>query len=720
MNSKKHPSTAAGFRLNRRELLQTTTALAVLALPLLSGAQGTTSALEMAGLLRLDSSGQALITSPKIEMGQGTHHAVAMLIAEELDLSLQRVKVVDAPSSDKLYGDPFNGGYQVTGSSSSIRSLWTPLRTTGARARAMLVQAAAVRWGVDVSELRTEPPGVVVHARSGRRADYGSLVQTASALPVPDKVALKDPQQFKLLGKSPRRIDVPAKSDGSARFSIDVDVPGMLHASVLMTPTLGGKLLRVDDSAALATVGVKKVIRLDDAVAVLATSTWASRQGRDALKAEWEAGPNAQVSTASIQAAMRVAQEQAGAVARNDAAKPDVPGRRIEAAYSVPFLSHTQMEPLCCTAQMGPTGIDIWTGSQVPTIAQMVIAQIFKVPQEQVRIHNQLIGGAFGRRLEFDFIIQAVAIAAQAGVPVKTLWTREDDTQHDMPRPMYLDRVSATLAADGSVSAWQHQITGSSIYARKFPSFMKDGVDPDAVEGAVDLPYDVGAMRVAYVQHEPGFPTAFWRGVGPTHNTFVVESFIDELAAAAGQDPLAYRRRLAKGEPRLLAVLDRAAQAAAWGKPLTKGTGHGVAAMHAFGSYLACVVEGRTDEDMGFRVTRVIYAVDCGHIVNADTVKAQMESGMVYALSAALWGDTRIAAGAIVQSNFHDLRVLRMNEMPRVETHLISSTEAPGGIGEPGTSVFTPALANAVFAVTGRRVRDLPIAPVQGRVPGAV
>jgi len=704
--------------ITRRNLLRSAVSSALLSLPVFAPSRAAGSTVSVAGVLTLDADGNATISSPKIEMGQGTHHSIAMLVAEELDLGLQRVRVVDAPADDKLYGDPINGGYQVTGSSSSIRSLWLPLRTTGARARAMLLQAAAAQWRVEVGTLTTEP-GRVVHAASGRRIDYGALVPAAATLAPPDKVVLKQPTQFRLLGRASRRLDTPAKSNGSARFSIDVDMPGMQHASVAMAPTLGGRLRRVDDSAALKVAGVTKVVRLDDAVAVIATSTWASRLGRDALQCEWDPGPNAQASSAGIAAAMAQAAEKTGALARNDPMATSPKGRRIEASYGVPFLSHAQMEPLCCTAQVGPQGIDIWTGTQVPTIAQLVIGQIFKVPQDQVRIHNQWIGGAFGRRLEFDFIIQAVAIAAQAGVPVKTLWTREDDIRHDMPRPMYLDRIAATLAEDGSVQNWTHKIVGSSIYARKFPSFMKDGVDPDAVEGAVELPYQVGPMQVAYVQHEPGFPTAFWRGVGPTHNVFVVESFVDELALASGQDPMAFRRRLAADEPRLLKVLDVAAARSNWGHPLPKGSGRGVAAMHAFGSYLACVVEGRPDEDMGLRVTRVVFAADLGHIVNPDTVQAQLESGMVYGLSAALWGDTRIANGGIVQSNFHDLRVLRMNEMPRVECHLVDSQEAPGGVGETGTAVLAPALASALFACTGRRARSLPLAPVEGRVPGA-
>jgi isoquinoline 1-oxidoreductase subunit beta len=712
------PQSAPALALTRRALLQSAASTVLLSVPVFLPSRAAGSALSVAGVLTLDSRGNATITSPKIEMGQGTHHSIAMLLAEELDLDLKRVRVVDAPSDDKLYGDPINGGYQVTGSSSSMRSLWLPLRTTGARARAMLLQAAAAQWQVEASALTTEP-GRVVHPASARRIDYGALVPAATALPVPDKVVLKDPAQFRLLGRASRRMDTPAKSNGSARFSIDVEVPGMQHASVAMAPTFGGKLQRVDDSAALKVPGVSRVVRLDDAVAVIAASTWAARLGRDALQIEWDAGPNAKLSSASIAASMAEAAQKPGALARSDKAAQAPVGRRFEASYSLPFLSHASMEPLCCTAQVGPQGIDIWTGTQVPTIAQLVISQIFKVPQEQVRIHNQWIGGAFGRRLEFDFIIQAVAIAAQAGVPVKTLWTREDDTRHDMPRPMYLDHIAATLGTNGSVLDWSHKIVGSSIYARKFPAFMKNGVDPDAVDGAVDLPYQVGPMQVAYVQHEPGFPTAFWRGVGPTHNVFVVESFIDQLAFAAGQDPVAFRRNLAAGEPRLLKVLDLAADKSNWGRPLPKGVGRGIAAMHAFGSYLACVVEGRPDEDMGFRVTRVVYAVDCGHIVNLDTVKAQLEGGMVYGLSAALWGDTRIADGGIVQSNFHDLRVLRMNEMPRVESHLVESREAPGGIGEPGTAVFMPALANAVFSSTGRRATALPLARAGGLVPGS-
>ena len=557
--------------------------------------------------------------------------------------------------------------------------------------------------------------GEVIHPPTGQRLKYGALVDAAAKLPVPASVTLKDPKDFTLIGTPAKRIDTPDKVNGKAVFGIDAVVPGMKFAAVAACPVLGGKLAGVDDSNAMAIKGVRQVVRLDNAVAVVGDSTWAAIQGLAALDIDWDNGPNATLTTADIIKQMDTASQKPGVVARKEG---DVDkaltgaARKVEAVYQLPFLAHAAMEPMNCTVHVRGDGCDVWVGNQVVSRAQATAAQVTGLPPEKVQVHNHLIGGGFGRRLDVDGITQAVAIAKQVDGPVKVIWSREEDIQHDVYRPYYYDRLTAGLDAEGMPIAWSHRVTGSSILARWAPPAFKDGLDSDAVEGAAkEMSYSIPNVLVDYVRYEPpsGITTGWWRGVGPAHNIFVVESFIDELAALAKKDPVEYRRRLLGKAPRMLGVLDLAAEKAGWGSPLPAGVGRGVSVQFAMGSYLSQIAEVEVSKDGEVNVRRVVCAVDCGQIVNPDTITAQMEGGIVFGISAALWGEITFKNGRVEQNNFNDYRVLRINETPHIEVYLVKSTEPPGGIGEPGTICIFPAVANAVFAVTGKRIRKLPI-----------
>ena len=532
---------------------------------------------------------------------------------------------------------------------------------------------------------------------------------------MPQQVALKDPKDFKLIGTPAKRLDTPGKLDGSAQFGIDARIPGMKIATVAACPVFGGTLKSVDEAKAMAVKGVRQVVKLDNAVAVVADHMWAAKQGLAALDAQWDEGANAKLSTADVVAQLEQASHKDGAVAADegDARKAIAASKnKVEAVYQAPFLAHATMEPINCTVHLTAESCDVWCGNQVLAGAQQAACSVSGLPPEKVRVHNFLLGGGFGRRLEVDYVIQAVAIAKQVKTPVKVVWTREEDIQHDMYRPYYYDRLAAALDDKGMPVAWSHRVVGSSIMARFFPAAIKPGgPDPDAVEGAAETIYDIPARYVDYVRQEPpGIPTAFWRGVGPTHNVYVVECFVDELAAQAKADPVEYRRALlGKKSPRALAVLNLAAEKAGWGQPLPAGSGRGVAVMLAFGSYMAQVVDVEVAKSGDVRVKRVVCAVDCGHVVNPDTVRAQIEGGAIFGVSAALFSEITLQDGRVQQHNFYDYRVLRINEAPAVEVHIVPSAEAPGGIGEPGTSCLAPALLNAVHAATGKRLRQLPI-----------
>jgi CO/xanthine dehydrogenase Mo-binding subunit len=661
--------------------------------------------------LRIDRAGKVTFVMPMIEMGQGTYTSLPMLIAEELEVDVDKVAIEHSPADDKVYVNPLVGA-QLTGGSTAIRSMYVPLRRAGATARVMLVTTAAQRWKVDPSTCRALN-GTVVHAASGRKLGYGALADAAAKLPVPEKVALKEPGEFKLVGTPHRRLDCAGKVDGSAKFGIDTRLPGMKFAVVAQSPTFGGKLVGIDEAKAKAVPGVSQVVRLDDAVAIVATHTFAAKQGLAAANPQWDAGPNAKLSTADIVAQLASASEKAGAVARHDgdaAAAIAGAARKIDAVYEQPFLAHAAMEPMNCTVHLTKDGCDIWVGTQIPGITQAAVMKLTGLAREQVRINNHLLGGGFGRRLECDGTVRAVQIAQQVQGPVQVIWTREEDIQHDMYRPYYYDRLSAGIDAQGKPLAWSHRITGSSIVARYLPAWIKDGIDPDAVEGSKDMPYAFGAVHVDWVRQEPpNILTSWWRGVGVTRGTFVVESFIDELAADAKVDPLAYRIALLDKKPRAKTVLQMAAERSGWGKPLPSGQGRGIALCIGFGSFIAQVVEVIVDKEGTVKPTRVWCAVDCGVQVNPDTIRAQMESGIIFGLSGALYGEITIKDGRVEQTNFGDYRVLRINEVPKIDVSLVKNLEAPGGIGEPGTSCLMPALTNAIFAATGKRIRKLPI-----------
>ena len=662
--------------------------------------------------IRIGPDGRVTLIMGQVEMGQGMYTAMPQLLAEELEVGLDQVHLEHAPPDDKLYANPIFR-FQATGGSTSVKGLYEPMRRAGATARTMLIAAAAARWKVDPASCHAER-GAVIHAASRRRIGYGALASAAAALPVPDKVVLKRPEDFKLIGTPAKRLDTPAKVNGTAPYSIDLRLPGMKIATVAASPVLGGKVAGLDEAKAMAIKGVRQIVKLDDVVAVVADHMWAATQGLAALAIRWDDGPNAAVSTADVVQGLDAASQQPGVVARKEgdaAAAIAGAATKLEAVYQAPFLAHVTMEPINCTVHVRSDGCEVWTGSQVLARVQATAAQVTGLPLDKVVVHNHLLGGGFGRRLEHDYVTQAVRIAKQVAGPVKVVWTREEDVQHDVYRPYYYDRITAGLDAQGKPIAWTHRLVGPSILARWAPPAFRNGLDGDALDGAVHLVYDIPAIQVEYVRHEePVLNTGFWRGVGVTHNTFVIESFIDELALAAKADPFEYRRALLAKSPRGLAVLELAAKQAGWGEKLPPGRGRGIALMYSgWDTYVAQVADVSVSEAGEVRVNRVVCAVDCGTVVNPDIVKAQIEGGVVFGIGGALWGEVTLKNGRVEQSNFHNVRVLRINETPAIEVHLVRNSEAPGGIGEPGTAVTAPALANAVFAATGKRIRTLPL-----------
>ncbi|CAB3705662.1 xanthine dehydrogenase family protein molybdopterin-binding subunit [Paraburkholderia rhynchosiae] len=660
--------------------------------------------------IQIDTAGKVTLVIPKVEMGQGVYTSIPMLIAEELEVSLDTVTLDHAPPDEKLFTDPLLGG-QLTGGSTSIRYAWEPMRKAGATARTLLISAAAQQWQVDAASCHAQA-GQVIHAASNRSIGYGQLVDAAAKLPAPQNVPLKDPKDFKIIGTAVKRLDSPEKVDGTAIFGLDVRVPDMVYAAIANCPVFGGTLASVDETNAKKIPGVRQIVKIDNAVAVIGDHTWAAKRGLQALDIKWNEGAGAKLSMKQIVDDLAQASQRNGAVARKDG---DVARgfsnakTRVDAVYQQPFLAHATMEPINCTVHVRPDGCEIWIGSQVPTRVRDAAIAVTGLPADKIVVHNHLIGGGFGRRLEFDMVTQAVKIGKQVSTPVKVLWTREEDIQHDMYRPYYYDKISAGLDANGKPLAWQHRIVGSSILARFAPPAFKNGLDPDAVEVASDLPYDLPNQWVDYVRQEPhAIPTAFWRGVGPTRSTFVVESFIDELAAEAKVDPVKYRRDLLGKTPRALNVLNTAAQAANWGSAVPKGQGRGVSVMHAFGSYFAIVVDVAVDQGE-VAVKHVVCAVDCGMAVNPNTIEAQVQGGIIFGITAALYSEITIKDGRVEQNNFTDYRMLRIDQTPPIDVHIVKSSEAPGGIGEPGTAALAPALTNAIFAATGRRLRQLPV-----------
>lgn len=667
---------------------------------------------ELGAFIRIDTDGGVTLIMPKIEMGQGVQSSLAAMLAEELEVDLAQVTLQEAPPNEELYVDPILN-FQATGGSTSARSFWEPLRRSGATGRLLLIQAAANEWGV--SPEACEARNGAVHGPDGQQLGYGELVEAAAELPVPDQIPLKSPDQFRLLGRPLQRLDTPPKVNGSAKFTTDLQMTDMKIATSLTCPVLGGTLASLDDREARRVPGVREVIPLKNAVAVIGDHTWAAIQGVRALKVEWDLGDNASLDSAQIEQALRNAGDRDGAMATNegdiDTALDDADSQ-VEAEYEMPFLAHAALEPMSCVAQVRVDACELWVGTQVPVMAQQAAAEASGMPPEKVIVNNQLIGGAFGRRLEVDFIHQAVDIARHVLYPVKLIWTREEDTTHDLYRPHYIDRFAAGLDAEGMPVGWSHTIIGGSVMARFAPQAVsEEGLDPDAIEISAHPLYALPNLRVRYVPEDPkALRVSWWRGVGQLHGAYVVESFIDELAIAAGRDPVEYRMALLEEHPRAQAVLRRATEEAGWGQSLPDGHGRGVAVHELFGSFLAMVVELQTTADGGLRVNRLVCAVDCGLALNPTSVKSQVEGGALFGLSAALFNEVTVKDGRVQQSNFNDYRQIRISDAPPVEVHLLESQEEPGGIGEAGTAIIAPALVNALYAATGERLRRLPLA----------
>ena len=662
--------------------------------------------------LRIEPDDSIRVLVDRSEMGQGVTTALPMLLAEELEADWTKVQIEFAPA-DKAYINPLFG-MQGTGGSTSVRAAWTPLRKAGAAAREVLITAAAQAWGVNRAECRAER-GAVVHAKSRRRLRYGQLALRAGALPVPADVPLKDPKDWRIAGKPTKRLDTPVKVNGRAKFGIDVRVPGMRVALVARSPVFGGKVKSFDAAAAKKVEGVRDVVQISSGIAVVASGYWPAKQGRDALKVEWDEGPGATVSSASISQLFAERAGQPGVMARHDGDPDGALGgaaQRVEAVYELPFLAHATMEPMNCTAHVRPDGVDIWAPTQFQTGAQGLGAQIGGVPPEQVQVHTTYLGGGFGRRFELDFIQEALEVSKAVGAPVKVIWSREDDIQHAQYRPANYHRLAAGLDATGRPVAWTHRIVAPSIMARVFPNMVQNGLDGEAVEGGKEMAYAVPNVHVDYQLTDTGIPVGFWRSVNNSYNAFAVETFIDELAAAAKVDPFEYRRSLLANAPRHRGALELAATKAGWGTPLAAGRGRGIAVHKSFESFVAEVAEVSVSSAGEVRVHRVVCVVDCGMFVNPDTIEAQMQSAIVYGLTAALKGAITIDGGRVQQSNFHDYEMLRLADMPLVEVHIVPSTEAPGGVGEPGTPPIAPAVCNAIFAATGKRIRKLPIGTV--------
>lgn len=659
--------------------------------------------------IRIDAAGKTTLIMPQVEMGQGIYTAVAMILAEELDADYAEIVLEHAPPNEKLYGNPIFI-IQATGGSTSVRAFWKPLRVAGASARAMLVQAAARQWQVDATSC-TAASGQVTHAASGRKLGYGEVAEAAGRETAPKDVALKKPEDFTLIGKPLKRFDTPDKVNGKTKYGIDTMLPGMGFATLAQCPVFGGKVAKVDDNAAKKIAGVRQIVVLDDLVAVVGDHMWAAKQGLEALEITWDEGANSKINSKEIWEHLRANSEKPGVIAKSvgDIAQGLATGERFDASYEMPLLAHATMEPLNCTVHVKPDSCEIWTGTQIMARVQSEAARTVGLPVEKVTVNQHMIGGGFGRRLEPDMVVTAVRIAQKVDGPVKVVWTREEDIQHDIYRPVYRDNISATLS-DGKVVGFKYKISGAAIIARWLPPAFQKGIDIDAVDSAVDQPYDFPHFQVEYSRVEPpAVPTGFWRGVGPNNNVFAIESFMDELARKAGKDPVAFRRDMLGKNPRMKAVLDLVATKSGWGGALPPRVGRGVSIQPTFDTSIATIVEAEVDNQGEVKLRRVTIGVDCGIIVNPDTIMAQLEGGMVFGLTAALYGDITVAKGRVEQSNFHDYRMLRIDQMPKIEVHLVKSGEAPGGIGETGTIGGPPALRNAIYAATGVALRRMPV-----------
>jgi len=654
------------------------------------------------------------VTLTQLEMGQGVMTSMPMLVAEELDVELSKIKTEWAPADPK-YGNPNFGGLQLTAGSNSVRGMWQTLREGGAVARAMLVTAAAQTWNVAETACSTSN-GEVIHQASGRRLRYGALVDKAAALPVPKTVSLKNIKDFRLLGKSIPRIDIPEKVNGTAGFGIDVKRPGMLIARVVRCPVFGGKVESINDQKAKAVAGVRQIVKISGGVAVVADNYWAASKGVQALEVKWDEGPLAKLSSAEIMKQYATLAAEPGKVARNDGdASAAISGnpRSIERVFEAPFLAHACMEPMNCTADVRDGRCDVWVPTQGQSASQQAAVAASGLPASAVNIHTTYLGGGFGRRGEADFVMDAVETSKAVGKPVKVVWSREDDIQHDFYRPITYVRMSGALDSSGQPVAFMQRIVQQSLMKR-VGGLPPNGVDFISVDGSATLTYDIPNIRVEYTEADPGVPYGFWRSVGASVQGWVVEAFIDELAWNARKDPYQFRREMLTKAPRHRAVLDLVAEKSGWGKPPSNGRARGIAMMEAFGSIIGQVAEVSVTSG-NVRIHKVWCAVDTGWVINPDTIKAQMEGGTIYGLTAALKGEITIENGRVQQRHFGDYQMLRHNEAPEVEVHIIQSTEAPGGIGEPSTAIAAGALVNAIAAATGKRIYKLPIRPEQLR-----
>ena len=660
--------------------------------------------------LRIGKDGSITVMVKHLEFGQGVTTSLPMILCEELECDWSKVRYELAPAAPEYAHTMF--GMQMTGGSSSVSNSYEQLLTVGAQARTMLMQAAANQWKVKLADVRAEKGFVV--GPGGRKLSYGQLAEAAAKLPVPEKVALKDPKGFTLVGKPTRRIDSLEKVEGKAKFGLDVQRKNLHTAVVAHPPVFGALVKSFNADKVKAIAGVTHVVELKTGVAVVAENFWSAKKGRDALDITWDLGPGASINTASLKTQFLETAKTPGKVAKKadnaDAMKSAA--RTLVAEYQVPFLAHAPMEPLNCTVEVRADGAELWVGSQFQGVDQAAAAKALGLKPEQVKLNTMLAGGGFGRRANpvSDYVIEACEVASKVKVPVKVVWTREDDIRGGFYRPMYAHRVEVGLDAQNKVAAWNHTIVGPSIVAGTMmePMMVTDGIDPTSTEGVTDTPYEIPNMSVQLHTVNPGVPVLWWRSVGHSHTAFVMETMIDELATAAGQDPVAYRRTLLEKHPKVARVLELAASKAGWGTPVAAGRARGVAVHESFGSICAQVAEVSLNGNE-IRVHKVTAAYDCGLVVNPMSVEAQLQGAIAFGLSAALFGEITLKDGRVEQSNFHDYRVLRMNEMPLVEVHLVPGGDKPTGVGEPGTPPVAPAVANALFALTKKRVRTLPL-----------
>jgi len=660
--------------------------------------------------MRISTTDAVTIVIDKSEMGQGILTALCMIAAEELDCDWKRITTEFAPAAKEYFNPAF--GMQGTGGSSSVRSSWDPMRKAGATAREMLLLAAAAEWKVDKSTCRTEN-GIIYHDASKRTVTYGGVAQAASKLPVPQDVPLKDPKKYRIIGKATKRLDTPDKVNGRAQFGIDVREPAMLYAVVARCPVFGGKVASFDATKAKAVPGVKTVTQISSGIAVVADNTWAAMQGRRALDVKWDEGPNAGASSETISKLLADQMDKTGAEARKEGDATAALGsaaQKIEVVYEAPYLAHATMEPINCSANVTADRVDVWAPTQFQTMAQGAAAKVSGLKPENVFIHTTYLGGGFGRKAGTDFVIEAVEIAKATGRPVKVTWSREDDMRHDYYRPASYAKLAGGIGADGWPVAWTTRVACPSIMEAWFPGSTKNNLDTTSVEGVADIPYSIPNIHCDYVRTEPGIPVGFWRSVGASQNGFFSECFMDELAAAGKKDPYELRRRMLDKAPRHLGVLELAAQKAGWDKPLPAGRYRGIAVLEAFQSYAAQVVEISVDRKARtVKVHRVVCAVDVGRVVNPANIVMQSESAIVYGLSSALYGEISIANGRVVQTNFNNYKVLRLDAMPTIEVYIVPSEEKPTGAGELSVPPVVPALCNAIFTATGKRIRRLPI-----------